>query len=981
MRSSSWAVLLVLVAVVSAAPPSVTGIDSLSREAIQAGMAAQGMKVEELGFFKQWAVDSFFRLKVVDRLLDHPLEVVAYTESTAARTVLLESLPAGKMLDHWRVLDCGIRPDDSARLWREVQTESKQKLAGTEALAPALERSINLLLGSYRVGNRYLQQAVAGLSKYELDGLLGEAPDFWKDEDDSLEKSFSGKLHREFGQEYDTSREFKLETLCVYVRKLDRHALAMSGMAVVMAAAEARRLLASGPIPAPHETEARTTPGVDGGVLFRAETDWGTVVVGSPGDNVYHNDCCIIIDLGGNDRYMNRAGGAVGFLSADGLGTRSELKDNSVMSRAFSTLIDLAGNDGYFSDRLFSQGAALFGAGVLIDCAGDDVYRAAHYSQGASIFGTGLLWDMSGTDLYDAGFFAQGASDFGNALLVDNSGNDSYRCWCYGQGFASTWAAGTLADFEGNDVYRAGGKYLHVPLLPHEYRSFSHGFAIGRRPDAGGGVAFLCDKSGNDFYDGEVFCEATSYWYSLGMIWDGSGYDHYTAAQYTQGAGIHLSIGCLVDEEGCDSYMTRLGPAQGQGHDLSVGALVDRKGDDYYCCSGGQGIGLTNSAAFLIDEDGNDCYVTQDSLLGQGSSNFARGFGGMGLFVDLAGTDKYSQRNVATERSFWTKGTYGSGLDYDRPASVENFEPDVDTSAEALDTAITAPVESVFATASMWRVGNIVMKVNRARKQLIKLGPTALKYVAEEKMDTKNGLESEAIQALVKAWPDSAKPYLFRVLRDDRYLARNNGAYFLGKLGRSAFDAVESIYAALEAKRISPRRGVYSLGDIGDSLVVPRILYLLKDKMEISRIVTAEACGKLKNPVAIPDLIQTLNDRMFTVRSAAEAALVAIGRPSLEPVLAELPKLKPVALGHALRTAGALAAKLDTTQSDQDLQARCRSAFKSYVAHPDNFVRIQAVAACGTVLDDSLRADIEARRAQEKDWFVLTKYREVLGVR
>jgi hypothetical protein len=353
----------------------------------------------------------------------------------------------------------------------------------------------------------------------------------------------------------------------------------------------------------------------------------------------------------------------------------------------------------------------------------------------------------------------------------------------------------------------------------------------------------------------------------------------------------------------------------------------------------------------------------------------------MGIFADLAGTDKYSQRNVATERAFWTKGTYGSGLDFDRPASVENFEPDVDTSEAALDTAITAPVESVFKTASMWRVGNIVMKVNRARKQLVKLGPKALRYVAEKKMDTKDGLESEAIEVLVKAWPDSSKPYLFKALRDERLLARNNAAYFLGKLGRSAFDAVESVYAALKEKRISPRRGVYSLGDIGDSLVVPRILYLLKDKMEISRIVTAEACGKLKNPAAIPDLIQTLGDPMFTVRSAAEAALVAMGRTSLEPVLADLPKLKPVALGHALRTSGALVARLDTAQADKDLRVRSRSAFASHVTDPDNFVRIQAIAACGTVLDDSLRISLAARRLEEKDWFVLTKYREVLGAR
>ena len=970
MHKTLMAVSLVLVALASAATPAkpaVIGMDSLTRDAIQTGMAAQGMKVDELGFFKQWAVDSFFRLKVVDRLLDHPLDCAAYTESCAARTCSRESLPAGQLWDQWRVTDAGIKPGDSAMLWREIETESKKQLPGTEDLGP-IGSSINLLLASYRVGDKYLKKAVAKLSPYELDGLLGEAPDFWKDEDDTIEKSFSGKMHEEFGKVYDTSREFKSETLCLYVRKLDRHALAMSGMAVVMAATEARRLIAHRPmnphIPGPHEYDTPTAPGVGGGVLFRAETEWGTVVVGKQGDNVYHNDCCIIIDLGGNDRYMNRAGGAVG-----------------VLSKPFSVLIDMEGNDYYSSDRMYSQGAALFGTGVLIDCAGNDVYRATHYSQGAAEFGTGLLWDRSGTDIYEAGFFAQGAADFGTGLLLDNSGNDNYRCFCWGQAFASTWACGVLADMAGNDVYIAGGKYLHTPLLPREYRSFSHGFGMGRRPDAGGGVAFLCDKSGNDFYDGEVFCEGTSYWYSLGMLWDGEGFDHYTAAQYSQGAGIHLSIGVLIDEEGDDSYMSRLGPAQGQGHDLSVGLLLDRKGDDYYFCSGGQGIGLTNSAALFVDEDGNDCYMTQDSLLGQGSSNFARGFGGMGLFIDLAGTDKYSQRNVATDQAFWAKGTYGSGLDYPRPASVTDWEPNVDTGGAALDTAITAPVESVFKTASMWRVGNIVKKVELARKQLVKLGPKALKYVADKKMDTKDGLESEAIEALVKAWPDSSKPYLFHALRDDRYLARQNGAYFLGKLGRNAIDAVESIYVALKAKRISPRRGVYAFGDIGDSLVVPRVLYLLKDTMEISRIVTSEACGKLKNPVAIPDLIQTLGDKYFTVRSAAEAALVMIGKPSLDPVLQAMPKLKTVALGHAVRTAGALAAALDTTAESKALQAKCRAAFLPYVKHSDNFVRLTAVAALGGILDDPTRAALTTARAAEKDWFVLTKHREVMGAK
>jgi HEAT repeat protein len=255
------------------------------------------------------------------------------------------------------------------------------------------------------------------------------------------------------------------------------------------------------------------------------------------------------------------------------------------------------------------------------------------------------------------------------------------------------------------------------------------------------------------------------------------------------------------------------------------------------------------------------------------------------------------------------------------------------------------------------------------------MGTVALAYVFDKKADSKDGLESEAIEALVKAWPDSAKPFLFRALRDDRYLARQNATYWLGKLGRGAFDAVESIYAALQAKRISPRRAAQAFGDIGDSLIVPRILYLLTDTFQPSRIVTAEACGKLKNPAAIPALVRNLGDRFFTARSAAEAALVATGRPSVEPLLAALPKMKSPALGHAVRALGSLAAKLDSTDT---LIPVCRSAIAGQLNASAPFVRLVAVEAAGKLLDDSLRVALVAARDKEADEFVRTTYRLVL---
>ncbi|MEO0068629.1 MAG: HEAT repeat domain-containing protein [candidate division WOR-3 bacterium] len=942
---------------------TVYGLDSLTKATIDEALRIQGMKERELGFFKFWAVDSFFRLKVVDRLLSNPLQVLPYVEEEAKTVKNKYQRPASVSFHLYRQIDVKITARDSQAIWQEVQGAMRRGPVVRDLDAEVLTKVLNCILAGFEIGNRYLNRAVANLSERELNILLGEAPDFWKDEDDTLEKGFSGILHREFGKDYDTSKQIKAETLLTYARKIDRKALALSGLAVVMAVNEAKRLIGTGQgIGIVKESPTYSCDGVNGDVVYYKETEWGRVIVGGEGDNVYECEAALIIDIGGNDSYYNRAGGAIGFLG-----------------KPFSVVLDLKGNDRYSSNKLFSQGSALFGCGVLVDLEGDDFYQARHYTQGSAIFGSGLFWDVSGKDFYDAGFFAQGAGHYGVGILIDEEGNDTYRSFCYCQGFASTWGYGLLAEIKGNDLYYAGGRYKHEPLLPREYRSFSQGFAIGLRPDAGGGIGFLSDFQGNDFYNAEVFCQGTSYWYSLGMLYDEEGFDHYTAAQYSQGAGIHLSVGALVDEEGNDSYFSRLGPSQGEGHDLSVGVLVDRKGDDGYYASGGQGIGLTNSVGLFVDQDGNDWYMASESLICQGSSNWARGFGGIGVFLDLAGKDWYPGRNLATDQGKWTKGTYGSGIDLPRPATVIDYEPDVDTSEASIDSVITAPVESVFKTASIWAVGNARKKVLRARKELIRLGRKAVEYVYENKLDTKDGLESEAINALMKALPDTAKPYLFKGLRDSRFLARQNSAYWLGEMGKNALDAVDSILLALEEKRITPRRAVYALGSIGDSLVVPKILYLLKDTLEVSRIVTAEACGKLKNPLAIGDLIRALNDTFFTVRSAAEAALVAIGEPSIPPLLNSLPNQKPPALGHTIRAIGQIVAKNDSL--DEEIRNRCRQGLVDYISHPEPFVRLCAVEALGRMMDDDVRAALETGQRDEQDQFVLTVYEQVLGKR
>ena len=69
-----------------------------------------------------------------------------------------------------------------------------------------------------------------------------------------------------------------------------------------------------------------------------------------------------------------------------------------------------------------------------------------------------------------------------------------------------------------------------------------------------------------------------------------------------------------------------------------MGILIDCKGNDSYCnAGGGQGMGLTNSFGMLIDEQGQDNYLAAD---GQGTGSWARGFGGMGVFIDEDGDNE-----------------------------------------------------------------------------------------------------------------------------------------------------------------------------------------------------------------------------------------------------------------------------------------------------------------------------------------------------
>jgi len=890
-------------------------------DAMEQAMDYLEIKPYELGFDKLWVTDDTSRLRRVEEMMTNPLAIPEYVTDWGDILDFVGHDFATGVFEISKDLDAPIGAEEVANLGSPV----KAKLATSAAFNSA---AIQEILRGIDSANPWMDKALNSISKPDREAVLMVAPAFWEDEDDSTDNGLKGALHRSYGIAVDTSREVNADTIRHISAKFNRHDLLLAGIAVLRGIQTAIPLMDQLKA-APAKVQV---PGVSGACIGSMDLPWGKAVIGGPGDNTYNSEFALIIDVGGNDTYNSRSAGAVG-----DIGNR------------YSVVVDLAGNDNYRSDSTFvSLGAGVLGIGVLIDLEGHDVYRSYHISQGAGFFGIGILADYSGWDDYRAGYFAQGSGQVGVGWLFDGGGNDIYTLDTWGQGFGSMFGFGISDDMGGSDTYRAGGRYFHHPLRPEDSRSFAQGFGMGFRPRGSGGIGFLYDKAGNDFYNAEVYAQGTSYWYSLGMLLDRAGQDFYNAAQYSQGAGIHLSVGALIDQAGEDHYYSKFGPAQGEGHDLAVGVLIDNKGNDTYMTTGGQGIGLTNSVGIFIDGEGNDTYTTIEPEFGQGSVRAARGFSGAGIFLDLEGFDHYPRDYASGDRIDWIQQDWGVGIDLPRDViTPEEAEPEV--VIQPADTL--RPVKDIFHDASLWEVTENRLKVRTARKALILKGMDAIEYVFAEKMGTDDGLEQRAIEDLFRAYPDSAAIRLnARITNPDKYI-RGNTIYFIGLLKRK--EAVPQLLELLQNNEYEKNwTGViWALGEIGDPSNVVIITPHLTSPKERRRIYTAVALGKMKSFLAIDPLIRALDDSVFTVRSAASYSMASFGIDAISPLIDDMED------GHssALKIA-TLGKTFDKAEQDSAKAARkhvkaVRTTISKYLDSADPRVRLETAIALNRLHD------------------------------
>ncbi|NQU05020.1 MAG: HEAT repeat domain-containing protein [Calditrichaeota bacterium] len=936
-------------------------LDSLDRAVIDSALKLIKLNPAELGFDKLWAEDDTFRLDIVEYLLANPLEFPDYVDHT---TEVIDSFNSnGDFIPLFDYI--------SEQLIVDIK-DTKRKAQRFELDAEKYSVPYDYLIRAFEEAEPLRQEFYQELDSLELNDLIMAAPTMWNEDEDSIKAKLAGSWQFEAGVEVDTSKEVDSDRLLDIIAELDTRPLMEAAGIILTKVNNLTELCKTADYQKqiiPDGAKPLTVEGVTGDVWLYTESDeWGRMIVGGTGNNVYEGEFSIIIDLGGDDVYRGRYAGGMGELGY-----------------SYSIVIDMEGDDYYNSlGQPVSHGAGFFGIGVLMDCEGNDTYRSDAYSQGAGFFGVGALIDKGGNDDYNGRYFQHGAGHCGAGILIDKGeGDDHYSGTAWSQGFASTYGYGLLYDEGGDEIYRTGGAYYHAPLLPHDYRSFSGGFGMGWRPRAGGGIGVLYDNGdGNDFYNSEVMSLGSSYWYSIGILVDGGGNDHYSLAHYGLGVGIHLSLGALYDISGDDQYRSRMGVVGGTPHDLSVGMFVDGSGDDYYLVSDGWGGSLTNSFGLFIDRLGNDTYATRGTGYSFGKARWARGFAGVAIFIDEEGDDVYPAGVAAADSAIWIEGGWGIGIDLPRevPDAEKDDPPKEDDIVLTVEDS-TKSVEDLFEEASQWEVGSARESVRRARKALLERGSEAIHYAVAEKFDTKSGLVYRVLERIVKAMPDTSAPLLIDLMdtSDDETTVKN-AIRLLGTIKWKP--AVEPMLAVLMDKDKEKvwNTVISALGQIGDDRASNKIIKFITDRAERRRLTVIGALGQIGDTTTIPLLVRVLDDPMFTVRSAAFGTIIGFGVSAVYDLeiyitdsMVDYPEL-------GLRALGKIIVKLED-QSDvqsKKIKYEAMQLFEEYLSHPYEQMRAASVDALYRNGGEAARLMIEGRMEYEYSPVVLAAYAKVV---
>ena len=160
-------------------------LDSLTTTVLDSCLNYLHLERNELGFEKAWVKDDTFKLKIVDYLLDNPLELPGYVEETVTN-VKRDSI---KELTVYLTQQLDTEIDENL-IYHLIDSDKPE-----EIIINALDQA-----------EPYLKKFYSKLDTLELHDLIMSAPNLWCGEDDPEDKTLKGSWQREFDVVADTSR-------------------------------------------------------------------------------------------------------------------------------------------------------------------------------------------------------------------------------------------------------------------------------------------------------------------------------------------------------------------------------------------------------------------------------------------------------------------------------------------------------------------------------------------------------------------------------------------------------------------------------------------------------------------------------------------------------------------------------------------------------------------------------------------------------
>lgn len=207
-----------------------------------------------------------------------------------------------------------------------------------------------------------------------------------------------------------------------------------------------------------------------------------------------------------------------------------------------------------------------------------------------------------------------------------------------------------------------------------------------------------------------------------------------------------------------------------------------------------------------------------------------------------------------------------------------------------------AKMEELWATATLWEVGENREIVPKAREELIKFGEKAVEFILVEKMDTIDSLQTRAIDVVIQALPEISKPMMMKALETET--RQNAGANLIRLLATlKATQSAPAIMQILQSGKLPSgvelnprlrRTALDALGTLDFEPGLPIVAESLRSGDERERLISAQSLSRFSSLEKIPYLTFALGDERFTVRMSAVDGILAAFRKQPEEVWKKL---------------------------------------------------------------------------------------------